>query len=77
MGTVEATSVTLTPPGGDPLVITSLYISPSVSYQHIHTDVEALFSLGGASIICGDFNAHHILPGVVGETTTEATLLKI
>ncbi|GFW56433.1 RNA-directed DNA polymerase from mobile element jockey [Trichonephila clavipes] len=59
MGTVEATSVTLTPPGGDPLVITSLYISPSVSYQHIHTDVEALFSLGGASIICGDFNAHH------------------
>ncbi|GFW14631.1 probable RNA-directed DNA polymerase from transposon BS [Trichonephila clavipes] len=49
----------LTPPGGDPLVITSLYISPSVSYQHIHTDVEALFSLGGASIICGDFNAHH------------------
>ncbi|GFV63266.1 probable RNA-directed DNA polymerase from transposon BS [Trichonephila clavipes] len=26
---------------------------------HIHTDVEALFSLGGASIICGDFNAHH------------------
>ncbi|GFW54504.1 probable RNA-directed DNA polymerase from transposon X-element [Trichonephila clavipes] len=60
MGTVEATSVTLTPPGGDPLVITSLYISPSVSYQHIHTDVEALFRLGGASIICGDFNAHHI-----------------
>ncbi|GFY09381.1 RNA-directed DNA polymerase from mobile element jockey [Trichonephila clavipes] len=59
MGTVEATSFTLTPPGGDPLVITSLYISPSVSYQHIHTDVEALFSLGGASIICGDFNAHH------------------
>ncbi|GFS64172.1 probable RNA-directed DNA polymerase from transposon BS [Trichonephila clavipes] len=59
MGTVEATSVTLTPPGGDPLAITSLYISPSVSYQHIHTDVEALFSLGGASIICGDFNAHH------------------
>ncbi|GFX38280.1 probable RNA-directed DNA polymerase from transposon X-element [Trichonephila clavipes] len=59
MGTVEATSVTLTPPGGDQLVITSLYISPSVSYQHIHTDVEALFSLGGASIICGDFNAHH------------------
>ncbi|GFY02295.1 hypothetical protein TNCV_3501771 [Trichonephila clavipes] len=59
MGTVEATSVNLTPPGGDPLVITSLYISPSVSYQHIHTDVEALFSLGGASIICGDFNAHH------------------
>ncbi|GFU47475.1 RNA-directed DNA polymerase from mobile element jockey [Trichonephila clavipes] len=60
MGTVEATSVTLTPPGGDPLVITSLYISPSVSYQHIHTDVEALFRLGSASIICGDFNAHHI-----------------
>ncbi|GFX34251.1 probable RNA-directed DNA polymerase from transposon X-element [Trichonephila clavipes] len=60
MGTVEATSVTLTPPGGDPLVITSLYISPSVSYQHIHTDVEALFCLGSASIICGDFNAHHI-----------------
>ncbi|GFU16762.1 RNA-directed DNA polymerase from mobile element jockey [Trichonephila clavipes] len=59
MGTVEATSVILTPPGGDPLAITSLYISPSVSYQHIHTDVEALFSLGGASIICGDFNAHH------------------
>ncbi|GFY31844.1 probable RNA-directed DNA polymerase from transposon BS [Trichonephila clavipes] len=60
MGTVEATLVTLTPPGGDPLVITSLYISPSVSYQHIHTDVEALFRLGSASIICGDFNAHHI-----------------
>ncbi|GFW74196.1 RNA-directed DNA polymerase from mobile element jockey [Trichonephila clavipes] len=60
MGTVEATSVTLTPPGGDPLVITSLYISPCVSYQHIHTDVEAIFSLGNASIICGDFNAHHI-----------------
>ncbi|GFT32205.1 RNA-directed DNA polymerase from mobile element jockey [Trichonephila clavipes] len=60
MGTVEATSVTLTPPGGDPLVITSLYISPSVSYQHIHTDVEALFRLGSASIICEDFNAHHI-----------------
>ncbi|GFU80868.1 probable RNA-directed DNA polymerase from transposon BS [Trichonephila clavipes] len=59
MGTVEATSVTLTPPGGEPLAITSLYISPSVSYQHIHTDVEALFSLGNASIICGDFNAHH------------------
>ncbi|GFS80865.1 probable RNA-directed DNA polymerase from transposon X-element [Trichonephila clavipes] len=59
MGTVEATSVTH-PTRGDPLVITSLYISPSVSYQHIHTDVEALFRLGGASIICGDFNAHHI-----------------
>ncbi|GFV38080.1 RNA-directed DNA polymerase from mobile element jockey [Trichonephila clavipes] len=59
MGMVEATSITLTPPGGDPLVITSLYISPSVSYRHIHTDVEALFSLGNASIICGDFNAHH------------------
>ncbi|GFX37012.1 hypothetical protein TNCV_1175121 [Trichonephila clavipes] len=59
MGTVEATSVTLTPPGGEPLAITSLYISPSVSYQHIHTDVEALFSLDNASIICGYFNAHH------------------
>ncbi|GFU88011.1 probable RNA-directed DNA polymerase from transposon X-element [Trichonephila clavipes] len=52
-------SVISPPPGGDPLVITSLYISPSVSYQHIHTDVEALFSLGNASIICRDFNAHH------------------
>ncbi|GFU02348.1 RNA-directed DNA polymerase from mobile element jockey [Trichonephila clavipes] len=59
MGTVEVTSVTLTPPGGDPLVITSLYISPCVSHQHTHTDVEAIFSLGNASIICGDFNAHH------------------
>ncbi|GFT44441.1 probable RNA-directed DNA polymerase from transposon X-element [Trichonephila clavipes] len=59
MGTVEATSVTLTPPGGDPLVITSLYISPCVSYQHTHTDVEAIFSSGNASIVCGDFNAHH------------------
>ncbi|GFT50874.1 putative RNA-directed DNA polymerase from transposon BS [Trichonephila clavipes] len=46
---------TLTPPAGDPLAITSLYISSSVSYRHIHTDVEALFSLGNASIICGDF----------------------
>ncbi|GFU29161.1 RNA-directed DNA polymerase from mobile element jockey [Trichonephila clavipes] len=27
--------------------------------RHTHTDVEAIFSLGNASIICGDFNAHH------------------
>ncbi|GFY53603.1 hypothetical protein TNIN_189541 [Trichonephila inaurata madagascariensis] len=58
MGTVEATSVTLTPPGGNPLLITSIYISPSISYQHINTDLEAIFSLGGASILCGDFNTH-------------------
>ncbi|GFS42582.1 putative RNA-directed DNA polymerase from transposon X-element [Trichonephila inaurata madagascariensis] len=59
MGTLEATSVTLTPPGGTPLLISSIYISPSFPYQHINTDLEALFSLGGASILCGDFNAHH------------------
>ncbi|GFW98309.1 RNA-directed DNA polymerase from mobile element jockey [Trichonephila clavipes] len=64
MGMVEATSVTLIPPRGNPLVITSLYISPCVSYQHIHTDMEVIFSLGNASIICGDFNAHHISWGV-------------
>ncbi|GFY42119.1 putative RNA-directed DNA polymerase from transposon BS [Trichonephila inaurata madagascariensis] len=63
MGTVEATSVTLTPPGGNTLLITSIYISPSISYQHINTDLEALFSLGGASILCGDFNAHHTFWG--------------
>ncbi|GFS56845.1 RNA-directed DNA polymerase from mobile element jockey [Trichonephila inaurata madagascariensis] len=63
MGTLEATSVTLTPPGGTPLLISSIYISPSISYQHINTDLEALFSLGGASILYGDFNAHHTFWG--------------
>ncbi|GFS64144.1 putative RNA-directed DNA polymerase from transposon X-element [Trichonephila clavipes] len=58
-GTVEATSVTLTPPGSQPIVITSLYISPTYSYHHIHSDLEAIFSLGDVSIVCGDFNAHH------------------
>ncbi|GFY57198.1 RNA-directed DNA polymerase from mobile element jockey [Trichonephila inaurata madagascariensis] len=59
MGTVEATSVTLPPPRTNPLVVTSLYISPCVDHRHIATDLEAIFSLGHASIICGDFNAHH------------------
>ncbi|GFU86255.1 probable RNA-directed DNA polymerase from transposon X-element [Trichonephila clavipes] len=58
-GTVEATSVTLTPPGSQPIVITSLYISPTYSYHHIHSDLETNFSLGDVSIVCGDFNAHH------------------
>ncbi|GFU49573.1 probable RNA-directed DNA polymerase from transposon X-element [Trichonephila clavipes] len=58
-GTVEATSVTLTPPGSQPIVITSLYISPKFSYHPIHSDLETIFSLGDVSIVCGDFNAHH------------------
>ncbi|GFY39453.1 putative RNA-directed DNA polymerase from transposon BS [Trichonephila inaurata madagascariensis] len=47
MGTLEATSVTLTPPGGTPLLISSIYISPSISYQHINTDLEALLASAG------------------------------
>ncbi|GFU78150.1 hypothetical protein TNCV_1306511 [Trichonephila clavipes] len=35
----------------------------------------SIFSLGGASIICGDFNAHHI-PGVVGETTNRCNIIR-
>ncbi|GFW28579.1 probable RNA-directed DNA polymerase from transposon X-element [Trichonephila clavipes] len=58
-GTVEATSVTLTPPGSQPIIITSLYISPTHSYHPIHSDLETIFSLGDVSIVCGDFNAHH------------------
>ncbi|GFX29395.1 probable RNA-directed DNA polymerase from transposon BS [Trichonephila clavipes] len=58
-GTVEATSVTLTPPGSQPIVITSLYISPSQTTHPIHSDLETIFSLGDVSIVCGDFNAHH------------------
>ncbi|GFT92359.1 probable RNA-directed DNA polymerase from transposon X-element [Trichonephila clavipes] len=59
LGTAEATSVTLTPPNGDPILITSIYISPTKSYQHIHTNLETIFGLGHVSIVCGDYNAHH------------------
>ncbi|GFT72817.1 probable RNA-directed DNA polymerase from transposon X-element [Trichonephila clavipes] len=59
LDTAEATSVTLTPPNGDPILITSIYISPTKSYQHIHTDLETIFGLGHVSIVCGDYNAHH------------------
>ncbi|GFS71973.1 probable RNA-directed DNA polymerase from transposon X-element [Trichonephila clavipes] len=55
----EATSVTLTLPNGDPILITSIYISPTKNYQHIHTDLETIFGLGHVSIVCGDYNAHH------------------
>ncbi|GFU03089.1 probable RNA-directed DNA polymerase from transposon X-element [Trichonephila clavipes] len=59
LGTIEATSVTLTPPNGNQILITSIYISPSKSYQHIHTDLETIFGLGHVSIVCGDYNTHH------------------
>ncbi|GFU96859.1 RNA-directed DNA polymerase from mobile element jockey [Trichonephila clavipes] len=58
-GTAEATSVTLTPPNGNPLPITSIYVSPTTSYQHLHTDLETIFGLGQVSIVYGDYNAHH------------------
>ncbi|GFT03007.1 probable RNA-directed DNA polymerase from transposon X-element [Trichonephila clavipes] len=57
--TVEATSVTLTPPNGNQILIASVYISPSRACQHIHTDLETIFGLGHVSIVCGDYNAHH------------------
>ncbi|GFX75377.1 probable RNA-directed DNA polymerase from transposon X-element [Trichonephila clavipes] len=59
LGTAEATSVTLTPPNGNQILITSIYISPTKTYQHIHTDLETIFGLGHVSIVCGDYNAHH------------------
>ncbi|GFW82901.1 RNA-directed DNA polymerase from mobile element jockey [Trichonephila clavipes] len=59
LGTAEATSVTLTPPNGDPILITSIYISPTKSYQHIHTDLETIVGLGDVFIVSGDYNAHH------------------
>ncbi|GFV75972.1 probable RNA-directed DNA polymerase from transposon X-element [Trichonephila clavipes] len=59
LGTAEATSVTLTPPNGNHILITSIYISPSKTYQHIHTDLETIFGLEHVSIVCGDYNAHH------------------
>ncbi|GFY13316.1 hypothetical protein TNCV_2335801 [Trichonephila clavipes] len=61
MGTVEATSVALFYPARRRPTSHhfTVYLTQRELSAHPHRRGEALFSLGGASIICGDFNAHH------------------
>ncbi|GFR11775.1 putative RNA-directed DNA polymerase from transposon X-element [Trichonephila clavata] len=59
MGTAEATSVTLTPPGSNHITITSIYLMNQNVIANINTDLETIFSISNVSIICGDFNAHN------------------
>ncbi|GFV11014.1 probable RNA-directed DNA polymerase from transposon X-element [Trichonephila clavipes] len=59
LGVVEATSVVLTPPNDDPLLLASIYIPPTANPATAISDLEVIFSLGHSSILCGDYNAHH------------------
>ncbi|GFU66258.1 RNA-directed DNA polymerase from mobile element jockey [Trichonephila clavipes] len=59
LGVVEATSVVLTPPNDDPLLLASIYIPPTTNPATAISDLEVIFSLGHSSILCGDYNAHH------------------
>ncbi|GFU58867.1 RNA-directed DNA polymerase from mobile element jockey [Nephila pilipes] len=55
----EATIVALTPTDGNPILITSMYIPPSVRVTHVPTDINTILNLGPTSLICGDLNAKH------------------
>ncbi|GFS56083.1 probable RNA-directed DNA polymerase from transposon X-element [Trichonephila clavipes] len=59
LGVVEATAVVLTPPDDEPLIIASIYISPSTNPSIAISDLEDIFCLGHSSLFCGDYNAHH------------------
>ncbi|GFQ89231.1 hypothetical protein TNCT_124531 [Trichonephila clavata] len=47
-------------PNGNTITITSIYIPGCNPNINLITDIEAIFALGRTSIICEDYNAHHI-----------------
>ncbi|GBP89455.1 Probable RNA-directed DNA polymerase from transposon BS [Eumeta japonica] len=54
---IEATGCRLAMTGHKPLVIVSIYLSPSKKL--LRSDIEALLALGDAVILFGDFNCKH------------------